>query len=110
DNGSWSDIPGPVEYIRNDTAGNTKSFSTNISTATSDAVNDKVLVFLRWKYYFISGASSARAQLRVDDILVSSVPLVVPPSHALLSFTLINADTDQDIRTLTSNDTINLAL
>ena len=35
-------------------------------------MNDQPYVQLRWKYYYVSGVTGQRAQLRVDDILVSA--------------------------------------
>ena len=35
------------------------------------AANGQPYVQLRWRYYFVSGTSGARAQLRLDDIRVA---------------------------------------
>jgi hypothetical protein len=66
----------PVEYVRNPGAGH----RTEIGPATLPAAADnQPLVQLRWKYYFRSGISGARAQLRLDDILVTAGAL--PPAQ-----------------------------
>jgi len=73
--GTWVDVPGPVEYTRNATAGHFQTFSDiNLSALTDQAVNNKPAVFVRWKYYNADPAvtSGARSQLRVDDITVTS--------------------------------------
>lgn len=71
--GSFADVldasSQPVEYLRNAAAGH----STNLNPVALPAeAENQPYVQLRWKYYFVSGGSSARAQLRVDDILVTS--------------------------------------
>jgi hypothetical protein len=81
--GSWTDVPGPAEYVKNDTAGHSKSFTTDLSSLTSGAVDNKSLIYLRWKYYFVDGTTGARPQLKVDDILVeSSAAQVVVTANA----------------------------
>jgi hypothetical protein len=48
------------------------------------AVNNQPVIQLRWKYYFIpTGASGARAELRVDDIRVTGTPQSLPTLTAL---------------------------
>jgi hypothetical protein len=39
-------------------------------------------VSLRWKYYFTTGSSGPRAQLRLDDILVSCASPALPAAFA----------------------------
>lgn len=76
----------PVEYLRNDVTGH----STNLAPVKlpPDAEN-QLYVQLRWKYYWVSGDSGARAQLRLDDILVTSQGAVFAP--------VANAGDDQEI-------------
>jgi hypothetical protein len=63
----------PVEYLRNAIAGH----SSVIGPVTlPQAAEDQALVELRWKYYFRSGTSDTRAQLRLDDIQVTAGPVV----------------------------------
>lgn len=58
----------PVEYVRSEIIGDFREIGP--VTLPPDADNCPV-VQLRWKYYFIpTGASGARAELRVDDIQV----------------------------------------
>jgi len=60
----------PVEYVRNATAGHTQVFG---PVALPNALENQPYVQLRWKYYFIdTGVSGARAQIRLDDIVVAS--------------------------------------
>ncbi|MCX8108323.1 MAG: hypothetical protein N3G20_05910, partial [Verrucomicrobiae bacterium] len=58
----------PVEYVRSEIVGD----SVRIGPVPLPAeANNQPVVQLRWKYYFIpTGASGARAELRVDDIFV----------------------------------------
>ena len=67
----------PVEYVRNATAGHSQVIGP--VTLPAEAAN-RSYIQLRWKYYFLSGASSARAQLRLDDILVTSQRVNLPPA------------------------------
>jgi hypothetical protein len=83
-NGTWTNIPGALEYVRNATAGHSQKFSLNVSLATSNDIDDQPVVYLRWKYYFVSGTSGARAELRVGDISVSSTAPVVLPTHLVI--------------------------
>jgi len=60
----------PVEYVRSDIVGD---FQTLGPVTLPPDANDRVVVQLRWKYYFIpTGASGSRAELRVDDIRVTA--------------------------------------
>ena len=77
--GAWTDIPGAQEYVRNAVAGHSQQFSLNLSLSTSYAVDNQPLLYLRWKYYYVSGQTGARAELRVSDVSVSSsAPLAAP--------------------------------
>lgn len=66
--GSFADVPGPVEYTVNSTAGHSQTFG---PTLLPPAVNNQPLVQLRWKYYQVGGTNS-RPQLRVGSILVEA--------------------------------------
>jgi len=67
----------PVEYVRNATAGHTQSFG---PVALPEAINNKPYVQLRWRYHYIdTGVSGARAQLRLDDIVITSDKAPNPP-------------------------------
>lgn len=75
--GDYLDVPdaggNPVEYLRNAVAGH----SSVIGPVTlPQTVEGQPLVELRWKYYFRSGTSDARAQLRLDDIQVTAGPVL----------------------------------
>ncbi len=73
---SFVDVPGPggapVEYVRNANAGHSTSLGPVSLPAAAD---NQQLVELRWKYYFRSGTSGARAQLRLDGIEVTAGPV-----------------------------------
>ncbi len=58
-----------VEYVRNSIAGHSQSLG---PVELPAEVNGQPYVQLRWKYYFVTGATGPRAQLRVDDILVAA--------------------------------------
>jgi spore coat protein CotH len=60
----------PVEYVRNTTAGHTQAFG---PVALPEAVNNLPYVQVRWKYHYVdTGVTGARAQLRLDDIVIAS--------------------------------------
>jgi hypothetical protein len=67
---AWQDILGPnaqpVEYVRQPAAGHQQVLTARLPAAAEN----QPYVQLRWKYYYISGGSGPRAQLRVDDLLV----------------------------------------
>lgn len=76
--GAFQDVPDaagrPVEYLRNPASGHWQVVG---PVALPAAANGQPYVQLRWRYYFVSGASGARAQLRLDDIRVAkSAPLL----------------------------------
>jgi len=59
----------PVEYVRNPVA----SHSTNVPTVNlPPGALDQPYVQLMWRYYWVSGDSGARAQLRLDDISINA--------------------------------------
>lgn len=87
--GTWRDVLDPlgrpVEYRRNATTGHSAVLG---PTLLSPETANQPVIQLRWKYYFIeTGASGARAQLRVDDIIVDSDPLV-PAQTGVSQFVL----------------------
>jgi len=60
----------PVEYVRNATAGHTQDFG---PIALPSSLDNQPYVQVRWKYHYIdTGTSGARAQLRLDDIAITS--------------------------------------
>ena len=59
----------PVEYVRNPVAGHSQTLG---PVQLPEEVNNQSYVQLRWKYYYVTGASGPRAELRGDDILVSA--------------------------------------
>lgn len=65
--GSWTDVPGPVEYEVS-TNGHSQTFG---PTTLPSEVNNEAEVYVRWFYYYVSGGGT-RPQLRVDDITISS--------------------------------------
>lgn len=74
--GDFTDVPGPggapVEYLRNPVAGHSQIIGPVTLPA---AAENQSLVEIRWKYYFRSGSSGARPQLRLDDIQVTAGPV-----------------------------------
>ncbi|NBT49932.1 MAG: hypothetical protein EBT07_19350, partial [Actinobacteria bacterium] len=73
--GSFTDVPGPVEY--SSLASPTSFRATGSSqafTATTLPVSceNQPVVQLRWFYYLASGTAGARSELAIDDITVSS--------------------------------------
>lgn len=59
----------PVEYMRNETAEHTELLGP--VNLPEEALGEEYVQVL-WRYYYVSGESGARAQLRLDDILVAS--------------------------------------
>jgi hypothetical protein len=70
----------PVEYARNALRGHTAALG---PVALPPECINQPYVQLRWKYYWVSGASGSRDQLRLDDIVVSDA--MAPPTLALRS-------------------------
>jgi hypothetical protein len=68
--GAWTDVSGPIEYTVS-TVGTSQVFTPVTLPAEC---NNQASLYVRWKYYFESGAG-ARPELRVDDITVASTPL-----------------------------------
>jgi hypothetical protein len=67
----------PVEYARHPLAGHSQIIGPHTLPAVA---NHQPYVSLRWKYYFTAGSSGPRAQLRLDDILVSRAAPLAPAS------------------------------
>lgn len=68
--GAFSDVMldgVPLRYIRNSLAGHKQTFNAIPLPALCD---NQPYIQIRWKYYYISGASGARPKLRLDDIFV----------------------------------------
>jgi hypothetical protein len=86
DSGTFVDVLGPgdvpVEYLRNVAAGHTQVIG---PVSLPVAAENQPLVELRWKYYFRSGITGSRPQLRLDDIQITAGP-VMPETLALLEF------------------------
>ena len=58
----------PVEYVRHTTPGHQELIG---PVLLPPAANQQPYLQLRWKYYFVSGGNGQRAQLRLDDVLVT---------------------------------------
>ena len=84
--GTFVDVPaaggGAVEYLRNPLAGHAQVIG---PVTLPVAAENQALVELRWKYYFRSGTTGSRPELRLDDIQVTAGP-VVPEALALVGF------------------------
>lgn len=80
-NGAWTNVPGPVEYTSSgQTAGHTQTFTGVQLPAACDNQSE---VYLRWFYYQASGSSGSRPRLKLDDITISSSPILAPTSDAV---------------------------
>ncbi len=88
--GAFSDVldeaSQPVEYLRDTVAGHSTNFS---AVRLPDTAENQPYVQLRWKYYWVSGGSGARAQLRLDDITITSQGAMFAPEA--------NAGADQEL-------------
>jgi len=83
---AWTDLLDaagqPVEYRRNAAAGH----SSLIGPVPLPAVAcNQPYVQLRWKYYWLTGNSGPRDQLRLDDIMVTPGPVPAPVLVAALN-------------------------
>ncbi len=70
--GDWTDVFAagePVEYVRSETAGDTARLG---PVRLPGELEGRPLVQLQWRYYHIGVTSGPRAQLRLDDIVVTS--------------------------------------
>lgn len=87
-NGAWIDVPGPVEYTSaSQTVGHTQTFT---GVQLPAACDNQSSVYLRWFYYQASGTAGSRPRLKLDDITVSSSPLLAPTSDAIA---VLNSET-----------------
>jgi autotransporter-associated beta strand protein len=77
--GPFADVPDgsgqPVEYVRDPAAGH-QSIVGPIDLPP--ALLGQPYIQLLWRYYRVGGESGARAQLRLDDLLVSADPASAP--------------------------------
>lgn len=71
--GAWTDVPGPIEYT---SAGKAAGHAQNMGNTTLPAAcNNQAILYVRWVYYqHAANNGGSRAQLRIDDITVSSSP------------------------------------
>ena len=80
--GPFLDVPdahgNPVQYVSSEVAGHQEVIGPLLLPA---AANQQPRVELRWKYFYISGNSGARAQLRVGNIQVTTS---IPEAHQLV--------------------------
>lgn len=84
--GSWTDVPGPIEY---NSSGQSNGHSTNFGPTTLPSeCNNQSELYLRWKYYSLPGGSGTRPRLRVDDITITSSSGSTTPTK--LAVTTIN--------------------
>ncbi|MEX2382703.1 MAG: CotH kinase family protein [Opitutales bacterium] len=71
--GSFADVADelgkPVEYVRNPVSGHAEVIG---PTLLPEETWNQPHVELRWKYYYVHGDSGARAELRLDNIRVTS--------------------------------------
>lgn len=80
-NGPWTNVPGPVEYTSSgQTVGHTQTFTGIQLPAVCD---NQAQVYLRWFYYQASGNAGSRPRLRLDDITITSSPILPPSSDAV---------------------------
>lgn len=61
----------PIDYVSDATTGHSQIFG---PIDLPPAVLNQPYVQLLWRYYLVSGSSGPRAQLRLDDLIVSSEP------------------------------------
>lgn len=75
--GSWSDVLDatgePVEYRRSAVVGDAATIG---PIRLPIALKDQANLQLQWRYHHVDGDTGARAQLRLDDIVVTAVPMV----------------------------------
>ncbi len=67
--GSFNDVTGPVEFS-SVTAGTSTTFSSFGPTTLPVAAENNANLVLRWRYYYISGASGSRTRIAIDEISV----------------------------------------
>ncbi len=79
---AWSDLlveGEPVRYLRNELAGHEDEFG---PLRLPEELEDRELVQLQWRYHHIEGTSGPRAQLRLNDIVVTASGVVEVPGFA----------------------------
>lgn len=83
--GPFIDLPGgggaPVEYVRHASAGHEAIIG---PVSLPAAALGQPYVQLLWRYHLVSGSSGARAQLRLDDILVGP-DATAPPDRIVFN-------------------------
>ncbi len=82
--GTWTDVPGPVEYIvtGSTVVGTTQNFG---PTTLPNACENQAAVYLRWKYYYLGSGANNRSQISVGNITVSSVSGAAPLSAPVVT-------------------------
>lgn len=92
----------PVEYVVNPMVGHSAVIGPVVLPA---AAENQPYIQLRWKYYYLSGDSGARPQLRVDDILVAVGDPPTPTVTPTPSITPTPSETPTPTNTPTPTDT-----
>ena len=78
-NATWSDVPGPVEYVSNGTTSiNSTTFNVNLSNLIGTQIDNRPAFQLRWKYYRTSGTGANDCAIAIDEINVTSQALSSP--------------------------------
>lgn len=97
-----------TEYVNHPNPTTLPPHSQSVTVTLPAATEDQPVVYLRWKYYFVGSGSGARPELRVDDILVSSVSSIgggtrlsisnIAPQYPLsnVPFSLLVSSVDDD--------------
>jgi hypothetical protein len=67
----WSDLPTVVEYV-SQTEGATQDFNVTLPSTC----DNQPMVQVRWVYYQHTSGNGTRPELRLDDVEVSSIPLI----------------------------------
>jgi hypothetical protein len=83
--GTWTNVPGPVEYVNN-TAGHTQEFA--LINMPAEFGNESE-VYLKWKYYQAGSPSGTRPRLGITEITVQPAvedPLIVRTPGSLSGF------------------------
>ncbi len=75
--GPFRDFPEPVEYIRSLQQGDTAEFG---PIALPSEALDQEYIQLAWRYHHLEGDSGPRAEIRLDDIVVTGQPAAGEPS------------------------------
>jgi hypothetical protein len=76
--GGFSDVyldDAPLRYIRSVNSGESYTYH---GISLPQALDNQAYLQLRWKYYYISGASGARPKIRLDDVFVFDDSFSVP--------------------------------